>query len=287
MEVKRAVKELIELRIHEQHASMLLRPDEGRSLMGLVRQVFLPSDDPRLGRIGELDRQLGHGLFSSWRIRRRYTSNELRDAKLLQLKVTSAFEPAGEECGTEYDPKASCPLCGAGRTRTELRLDVRRAPASADIACTIARDEIIVSDRLARVLKDKGLSGFEFRPIATPLRSKPRKQEASATPWYELVVTSTPVTLSVRTRAGESPFDDNSASYACPLGDTVGLNLLSEVYVDKASVPDADMMMTRQFVGVRRGLLVPAAPLLISQHLFEVLRDSQVRGFEVEVAHVV
>jgi hypothetical protein len=103
MEVKSAVKELIELRIHEQYAPMLLRPDEGRSLMGLVRQVFLPMDDPRLIRIGELDRQLGSALFSSWKISRRYSARELAAAKLLHLDVSAIFEPAGEECGTKYD----------------------------------------------------------------------------------------------------------------------------------------------------------------------------------------
>jgi hypothetical protein len=76
-------------------------------------------------------------------------------------------------CGTVYDDSTACPHCGAGRTQvSDLILDLRKAPRNRDLACTIA-DEWIVSQRLAELLVDAEMTGFELRPV----RHKERYQD--------------------------------------------------------------------------------------------------------------
>ena len=70
-------------------------------------------------------------------------------------------------------------------------------------------------------------------------------------------------------------------------GDVVGLNLLSEVTVRRATLPEADVMETRQMIGVRRGLLRPRPLLLLSARAWRAVSAAGIRGLSVEVAHAV
>jgi hypothetical protein len=102
--------------------------------------------------------------------------------------------------------------------------------------------------------------------------------------WYQLIVNSASVDLSPLTRAGESPFDDASGG-RCSRGHIIGLNLLSEVTVRRASLPDADVMETKQMIGVRRGLLRPRPVLLLSSKTWRAIESARIKGFTIEVAH--
>jgi len=149
--------EFYEFRVPEEYAHRLFRPEEGdrlsagKNLPPTTRKILLPSYDPRLPQVGELNREYREGttipryFFAGWDIHRRYTKRDLEAAELFSLEITAAFEPEGESCGTAYDESTACPHCGADRTQvTDLRLDLRKAPKTKDIARTIA-DEWIVS----------------------------------------------------------------------------------------------------------------------------------------------
>jgi hypothetical protein len=51
------MKEMVEFRINEDYASKLFADNEGTKL-GLARKIIISVDDPRFGRIGELDREI-------------------------------------------------------------------------------------------------------------------------------------------------------------------------------------------------------------------------------------
>jgi hypothetical protein len=103
--------------------------------------------------------------FAGWRPRRKYTKTEKDDAEIFHLVITAAFEPTGEECGTEYDDHDCCSYCGAGRQQvSELKLNLRRVPKNKDIARTIA-DEWIVSERFTALCRERRVSGVEFPPV--------------------------------------------------------------------------------------------------------------------------
>jgi hypothetical protein len=90
------------------------------------------------------------------------------------------------------------------------------------------------------------------------------------------------------TRVGINPFDDDSKGECrCPLGDLIGLNLLSEVSISATSRGDADIVASRQFIGVRRGLLRPRRVILISPRVRRLIESEKLKGVKIEVAHLV
>lgn len=276
------------LRILEEHAPRLLSPSEGKRLgSGLVRLLKLRRDDNRIKSIKAFHHELRAngkgGLFTAWDIERRYTKAELESATLFRLKLTSTFEPAGEECGTKYDEAAACPSCGAGaRQITPLYLPEKRIPKIKDFSRTIA-GEIIVSRRMKELFELNEIAGATMSPV----RSNP-SSSAESKEWFQLIVQNEKAEVIAPTCVGIDPFDyDEKGEFRCPTGDLIGLNLLSEVSINSASRDEADIISTRQFVGTRRGLLRPERIFLISSKFRRLIESEKLRGLEVEVAHLV
>ncbi len=91
-----------------------------KNLAVLCGKVMLPGDDLRLCRIGEIQQQISAEqdtlFFAGWYIHRSYTTKELQEAELFQLKITAIFEPVGEECGTQFVADSGCPDCGGANS---------------------------------------------------------------------------------------------------------------------------------------------------------------------------
>jgi hypothetical protein len=340
-----------EFRVDEEFAHLLFNEDEGIRLGTSVRKIILADDDVRLPRVGELERSLhaerNRAFFYGWDIHYRYTRKDLQAAEAFVLWPTSTFEPCGEECGTVYDETTACPHCGGGATQvSDLRLDLRKAPRSKEIARTIA-NEIIVSQRLAEMLTDARLTGFELRRVRHKSRyeddphdlyevptgreilgkakaagsphptwsfwvwlNRPEnralsdqaqaeyvalkrhlKKRAGGKPgpvWYQIIVRNH-VDIVPPTRTGVDPFDDDEkGEHRCPRGDTIGLNLLTELYISRGDFEkcNCDIAMTRQYIGVRRGLLRPEHRLIVSPKFWRVVQESGLKGFRFEVAYL-
>lgn len=282
------VQEVIEFRISEKRASQVLLPSIGKKLSDVVRKVDIKSGDPLYVHLGELDRSFrekGEGtLIYSWMPHRRYSVKEIAVAELFQFKITAFFEPDGSQCGTTYDESSVCPSCGAGRRLVgELILDLGKAPKTKDFAQTIAGDEWIVSERLVELLEAHGMTGATFEPV----KSAKKRREGSPI-WYRLAVSATPVDVAASTRFGIDPFDDDPAGrYRCPEGHVAGLNILSELSVARGSWDGADIVVTRQAVGSRQGVLVPSPLIVISPRLRQLLIEHDIKGFKTEVAYLV
>jgi hypothetical protein len=165
--------ELCEVRINEKLAHLLFADDEGVRLGDpifgyTVRKVLIATDDPRFPQIGRLqqtcDERYDSMFHAGWDYIRKYTKEELAAAELFYVHINAMFEPAGEDCGTVYDESTMCPHCGMGRTMvSDLIVDLRRAPKTKDIARTVA-SEWIVTQRLAELLADHGMTGFDLKP---------------------------------------------------------------------------------------------------------------------------
>lgn len=281
------MQEFLELRLPEEHAKLFLGSGDGEVIDGWVRHVDLPVGDPRLQRVAELEvewRARGRAFVLGWDVGRSYAPVELENSELLQLDITATFESAGEECGTIYDQQNVCSLCGAGRRIVPpLRADMRRVPKGKDLAQTIAGDEWLVSARMAEAISRHRVAGAELRPV-----SYTGRLPGATSHWYQLVATSHPISIAPATRFGINPFDaDDLGEYRCPRGHVRGLNLLSELSVDRMGWDGSDVAITREFVGVRRGLLVPRPLVLISHKFWHVLRDEKMRGWRVERVHLV
>jgi hypothetical protein len=337
--------EAIEFRVPESHAEKHLPDDAGKRL-GMVRKLELRPDDPLFAQIGRTDREFrsrGRAFFTAWIAHRKYSARELAEAQVVKVSAKQIFEPAGEQCGTEYDESTACPECGAGAAQvSELRLDLRKVPRRTDFAETIAGERIL-SQRFAECLIDAGLQGFTLQRVShkaryeddpvdlrrvptgreilrnaelagaphptwsfwvwvnraenramleramtehtTQERVKSRHRGVSVPVSYQLLVSSPAVEISPLTRAGADPFDDDNSG-RCPRGHVVGLNLLSEVTVTRASLSDVDVMETKQMVGVRRGFLRPRPILLLSSRAWGAIEAAKIKGVGVEVARV-
>lgn len=283
------MQESIELRVVNEFAGLILPDTEGRMLGGgLTRQIELPSNDPRIAQIGEIQSELARtrnrSFFHGWEYHRCYSPEELAAAELFQLRITAFFEPEGTACGTTYDESAVCPRCGAGRRLAgDLILDAGKVPKGADFARTIAQDEWIVSERVAGLLREHGMTGAGFEPVR-PFR----KRRKGAPAWFRLDITAPPVEVAAPTRFGIDPFDDDPAGhYRCPAGHVAGLNILSELSIERGSWNGADIAVTRQAVGYRQGVLVPSPLIVVSPRLRRLLLEHDVKGFETEVAYLV
>lgn len=275
------MKEMIELRIAEDKASKVFDPSIGRKV-GLVRVVDLSPDDARIQEVLRAQAAYasrGERFYATALPKRAYSRAEMEDSRILQLRFPEAFEPTGEETGTVYDYNTACDICGAGRRQvSDLRLDLRELSADTDAARTIA-GEVVFSSPAARIMKRRPRSGVQLRPVFD-------RGELSA--WYQPVVSSPSVVIRSPTRFGIDAFDDDArGEYRCPLGHVVGLRQLSQLSIDAASWDGSDLAQTEQLVGLRKGLLVPEPLTLISLSLWTELRESGMRGFEVEPANVI
>ena len=169
------MRTVIEFRIPEANAATVLSPSDGVLLGGTVRKLVMTLPDDRFALVGraEADRRAaGRTFFTWWNVTRSYTAAELDRADVFTAEVARVFEPAGEECGTEYDETVACPVCGADARRVgPLWLPAGRVPKAVDVARTIA-GEVVVSQRFAEAAVAAGLTGFDLRPVhdgkATP-----------------------------------------------------------------------------------------------------------------------
>jgi hypothetical protein len=168
------VNTIIEYRISEKHARSIFDRDEGKPIGGTLRLIKLDVDDPRWTALGRIySRHRGEGFYS-WRIERRYSPAETQDAKLHFFQIKTGVLPTGEECGTVYDDREMCPLCGAGRVQVSpLRLRLTNMPKKAEVAQTWG-GESVVSDRVVQLMIASGITGFGLGPVQ---RSKKGDEE--------------------------------------------------------------------------------------------------------------
>jgi hypothetical protein len=294
------MKEIFEFRIDLKYAHLLFKPDEGRNLGDSVKVVQITRDDPRFAKIPEIREELrqksNNGFFYGWRIKRQYTQKEIEDAILFHIKIKITFEPSAEECGTLYDESSACKICGSNRQQVgALRLQKRSIPKK-DIARTIA-GEVVVSEKFALAIKHRGLKGVSLEPV---LFDKGKSTH------YQLRANSPELELTQNTVAGVGPFDFSESSeggeftvsggyqvkfekeiYKCPKGHTIGLNLLSEPYVlNTPSINNYDFFVTRQKIGVKRGLLRPEPLYLCSSAFRKMIEEEKLTGFVFEIAHI-
>lgn len=340
------MRETIDLRVFETDADQYLGDDVGVRLGSTVRKLKLDSDDPLFEKIAGIKKELrqrGQTWATGWSIQRKYTPGETASAELFRMNFTRVFEPAGELTGTSYDESGACSRCGVGRRMvTDLSLDLRKVPKTADLARTIA-NEWIVSERFAGRLAESGFTGVELRPVRHRGLETPGSIDLNAVPsgrelvergkaeglsladwrftlWmfrpeqadlmrkieaetaerharrsrrpppvtvYQLIITSR-VEVAAPTRFGIDPFnEDDAGEYRCTPCDLMGLNILSELSVVRESWNGSDFAVTKQLVGARMGVLVPAPLIVVSPRVRELFIQHKLNGAEWEVAHLV
>jgi hypothetical protein len=238
-------------------------------------------------------------MFSYWEVKRTYTEAELRTAELFRFTITTAFEPVGEECGTEYDEEAACDICGAHRKQLgPLRLQRSSIPRK-DIARTIA-GEVVVSEQFVNCTRQRGLRGVSFEPVQ--FRGRGSRS------YYQPIIISPSLELSDKTIVGNNVFDlsgetveeqeievpgGNTFTFErlvrkCPRGHTLGLRLISEAFVRACdTITKFDMFISRQLISAKHGVLRPEPVYFCSPRFHRMVAEEKLKGFEFEIARVV
>lgn len=292
------MKEIIEFRISDEYAHLLLKPGEGKR-NGSNTVIHITKDDPKFEQIRILNKQIREKsndfFFLYSNIKREYSKKELDTATLLQIKIKATFEPAGEECGTLYDEMVACEICGVNRKQISSLILKKGSIPKKDIARTIA-GEVVVSERFAEAIKQRSLEGIRLEPV---LFGKVTSN------YYQLMASSSELELTDKTVAGVNLFDFSEGSagreftvsghhvqlekevYKCPKGHTIGLNLLSEAYLASSpSINEYDFFSSIQKIGVKRGLLRPEPLYLCSPAFRQMVEEEKLSGFEFEIARI-
>lgn len=279
------MNEICEFRISEKFAYKLFSDSEGKRLGDSVRKITISTNDPRFADIGRLQREIrseyNRPFFFGWSLKRSYSKRELAEANHFRLAINSVFEPAAEECGTEYEESAACPICGAGAVQVSpLYLNIGKIPKNKDFSRTIA-GEVVVSKRVKELFDRHSVSGVSLLPILIN-----RKSSAESQDWFQLTIRTANAKIISPTRAGSDPFDnDEKGEYRCQLGDLLGLGLLSEVTLQAETIEKDDFENSIQFIGIRRGLLRPSRITIISPKIARLIESEKLKGCQIEVVH--
>lgn len=277
------MREVIEFRIGNEYAHLLLKPNEGkRNSSNTI--IHITKDDPKFEQIRILDKQIREQnndfFFLYSNIKREYSKKEIETANLLQMVIKTTFEPAGEECGTIYDETVACEICGANRKQIGLLKLKKGTIPKKDIARTIA-GEIVVTEKFKSAVELRNLKGLEMLPV----------ELAKGVSGYYQLVSLSEIELSQNTVAGVNLFDLSTNCegeiYKCPKGHTIGLNLLSEAFVlNSPSISENDFLVSKQKIGVKRGLLRPEPIYFCSQAFRKMVEEEKLSGFEFEITNI-
>ena len=301
------MKEYIEFRILKEYAHLLFKEDEGVDL-GSVKMVIITPTSPEFMKIGELQKEARKHddfFFTCFEYKRRYTEEEINNAKWFLMFRTRHFEPTAEECGTIYDESSACPICGSGAKQLSPLKLRRNSIPNADMAETIAwGEETVVSEKFVAMIKENNLEGMNFEQVISPRKRGQVLNYYQVHPLYY-------VDFSKRSIFGQTPFDLSGeipeqtrtynqpdgttftevypkVVYKCPNGDNMGLRLLSEAYMKAIPLLDKlDFFASRQTVGGRAGLIRPHHLFFCSNRMMRLIKEYKLKGIKFEVAHIV
>ncbi len=213
-------------------------------------------------------------------LKREYDQQELLTAEMLKIEFPAAFEPTGEEVGTQYD--YPCPICKAGReVKGNLILNLSRVPRGKDFAKTIAQDEWIISERLATLIQSENITGLELKLVQHYSRHKLKA------PWYQMIIDST-VVVHPMTKYGDAfrpDLDVDMIKSSC--GHTIKHLIYSELFLKRETWDNSDIAKTNYYFGGHLNLIYPWPAILLSQRFYQLLKKYNIKGYEIELAHLV
>jgi hypothetical protein len=226
-----------------------------------------------------------HLAAPATRVERIYTKRELLEAELLWLIITGTVGEGGDTYGTQFDPAQICPHCGTGFVQiSDLVIDKGRM-GKKDLATTYEW-EVVLSERVARLLREQPLTGYELRPVRHYARRKWEK---------EPVLSQLMATHTLPPMASPPTEFEKTAQYCLHCGRN-GLYLkserhwgalryweTSEVYYHRQGLEIQDFNQTYEHFG--QGW--PMRGILISPRVYRLLLEHKVRNYKVKPVYII
>ena len=288
------MKELLILDIRMKYSNLIPNEIQGKLRGDCLIRIEVDTSSPLYDEIQRTNhyvrKELKDVFFFGWNYKRIYTEEELKDARLFKMSVRKYFEPCGRDCGTVYDTSHVCEICKSGEKQVSP-LYTRKGSYlnNRDVASTISY-EIVVTKRFVEFVNDYSLRGLTFGPVYIGKRLSPDI--------FQLMSQGCELDFSERSVFGIGPFDFTERCttegifygevYKCPKGDNLGGDLLSDAFVkDCDEIEQYDFFISRQTIGVYRGLINQYHVLFCSPRMRSLMLENKIRGFNFEVANVV
>ena len=143
----------------------------------------------------------------------------------------------------------------------------------------------LISERLVQLLSDRGVTGCTSRKIWQ--RGDFGRQEIPE--WRQLVVTAETGPLAEGTVLGRDIFhpDPQGGRLCAGCGLTREHSIQSELYLPRESWDGSDVAVTRDRIGDGMAVGLPARLLVISARFYRLLLQHKIKGYTIEVAHLV
>jgi hypothetical protein len=228
--------------------------------------VTLEKDDPRLNRL--LYEIKAQRLDEKPIIREEkiYTNKELESAELIHITSTYTV-------GFKYrdkmklDTSTACPVCKRpAKQKSELVIN-KLMMGKKDIATTYDF-EWVISERLAKILLENGLTGYKLLPVKH-YTDKLKKEPVL----YQLLATQMLPPLATQTKIG-----GRKGLYCETCGSGIDVNF--QFYYNRYKLNYNDFNKAREHFS-------NGTQLIISQNAYQVFKQNKIRGLKYEPVVVI
>lgn len=202
-------------------------------------------------------------------------------------------EMFGESYGTKYKVTKKCKQYEIFEQVSPLFCNTSKLSRKKDLQ-KIFSSEIIISRRLKELLEEKYLNGFEIKPIFRPTKISNRgdidevlsDRFRQSQDYFQLVITSNAGHISSPpTKFGPNYLDLNrkhdiiSRLTECDLIENIYWD--SSICLNKEYWPKVDFAVTKEKIMSE----YPYPLIIISQKAYQILKENEIKGFEVEPAY--
>lgn len=237
-------------------------------------ELVLDAGDETLNvLIKELER---NEISVSTRKERVYTKSDIDDAKLLLLYGTAMCGDGYNVYGTKFEPSNKCSKCGFGEVQVSDLIIDKTKMSKKDFAVTY-NNEMVISKRVAEILEENKLTGFELWPVyhyTTKMRNELELYQIMPTNILPLML-SPPTVI------------EKSKEY-CNLCGNSSQGLQSQPYYKREDLKIiCDFNKSCEFFGVKLTRGTPIQVPIISQKSYQIFKENKVRNIKVEPVVIV
>lgn len=242
-----------------------------------VQAVTMSSEDERYGMlVEELNKRR---IFYHETRGLDFSSAELEQAELLSVIEGAMWgypEPEDDYQKESYDPSTGCSKCGEGSKQIKP-FSIRSRPnfGKNDIVAMFWTYELLVTEKLRKLVEDAGLTGAEFWPLFKYQKGGPSERVEGA---YQLFVVNELPPMSKNTKFQIVKLPKQASPCSCG---KLGRNLQGEQmrYRRKDLKDVMDFNKTYEWLG---GGFGTTQWKVVSHRIYELFEKNKIRGVRFE-----